>query len=157
MASVREYLLTVAAAAIICALAKQIVGEKSASGKIVKVVSGVFLTVTLLTPLINIRLDDLESYFEDTRSMAASATEQGVNMASDAMGEIIKQKTEAYILDEAKSLGMEIAVEVRLRDSDPPVPCQVTITGTVSPYKKTALCRYIENNLGIPQECQQWI
>jgi stage III sporulation protein AF len=157
MSGVKEYVLTVAAAVLICSIAKQIIGERNASGKIVKVVSGVFLIVTLLTPLTDIQIGEIDAFWEETRSMASDASDHGLDIASSAMGEIIKQKTEAYILDEAKNMGLDVTVEVKLCDSDPPVPCQVIITGSASPYKKTALCRYISNNLGILPESQKWI
>jgi hypothetical protein len=73
------------------------------------------------------------------------------------MGDIIKSKTEAYILNEARKMELDITVEVELSDADPPAPCRVFIKGTASPYKKTVLGRYISDNLGIPQENQQWI
>lgn len=157
MTAVKEYLLTVTTSAIICCVAKQIIGEKSSAGKITKVVSGVFLTVTLLSPLVNFNIADIDFYLEDTKSTAAAVSDMGADMAASAMGDIIKNKTEAYILDEARKMELDITVEVELSDADPPAPCRVFIKGTASPYKKTVLGRYISDYLGIPQENQQWI
>lgn len=157
MAGLGEYLLTVTAGAIICSIARYIAGDKSTAGKITKVVSGIFMTVTLISPIIEFQIDDLSYFLDDYRSMASEVSESGAQMANSAMEDIIKENTEAYILEEAIKMDMNITVEVTLCDSDPPVPYQVIVTGTVSPYKKTVLSRFISNNLGITQENQQWI
>lgn len=157
MSGIAEYLLTVSSAAIACSIAKSIAGEKSTAGKITKVVSGIFLTVTLISPVVSIHITDVTEFFEDYRIEASEITEAGAQMANTAMGDIIKCNTEAYILEEAAELGLDIAVEVTLCDSDPPAPYQVIITGVIPPYKKSVLTQFIANDLGIPQENQRWI
>lgn len=156
MNGVAEYLLTVTSAAVVCSIAKSMAGSKSTAGKITKIVSGVFLTVTLLSPVMNFPLDDVTDFFEDYRSLASEAAASGTEMAAAAMGDIIKEETEAYILDKAVKMDLDITVEVTLCDSDPPAPYQVIITGTVSPYKKNVLSQLIIDDLGIPRENQQW-
>lgn len=157
MIGLREYLLTVIAAGVVCSIAKHLAGEKSTVGKITKVVSGIFLTVTVLSPIKEFQLADVEGLLDDYRIVASETAQFGADMANDAIGDIIKEKTEAYILEEAKKMDIDISVEVKLCDSDPPEPDQVIITGIVSPYKKNVMSQYISDNLGISREKQKWI
>lgn len=156
MQGIREYLLSVTAAAIICAIAKNMVGEKGIGGRIIRVVTGLFLVITLLSPIVKIRLENIENYFEDIRFDSEGIVSNGSEMANDALGSIIKEQTEAYILDEATRLGTQLDVEVKLSDSYPPEPCQVVMKGSVSPYQKQNISLYISHYLGIPQEHQIW-
>ncbi len=156
MHGVREYLLSVTSAAVICAIAKHIVGDKGSVGKIISVVTGLFLCVTLISPVIHVRLDDIEDYFEEFSWEAGIISANGTEMANEELTRIIKQQSEAYILDEAERLGTQMDVEVTLSDSDPPVPYRVRIQGSVSPYQKQCIRQYITDYLGIPQENQIW-
>ena len=156
MQGIREYLLSITSAAIICAVAKHIIGEKGRSSKIIYVVTGLFMAITLISPILNFRMENIERYFEDFYLDANDVTAAGSQMANDALEDIIKQQTEAYILDEAVRLGAEMEVEVKLSDSSPPQPYRVVIEGSVSPYQKQSMMRYIVQNIGIPQEQQIW-
>lgn len=157
MNGIREYLLTVTAAAIVCSIAKHLAGDKSTAGKITKVVSGIFLTITVISPIKEFQLSKTDGLLDDFRIMAYETAQSGADMANTAMGDIIKEKTEAYILEEAKKMDIDISVEVKLSESEPPKPDQVIITGIVSPYKKNVLSQYISDNLGISREKQKWI
>ena len=69
---------------------------------------------------------------------------------------IIKEKTEAYILEKAESLGLDISVEINFGEADSMVPTEVRISGPVSPYAKDQLSKTISTDLGIPEERQIW-
>ena len=157
MDSLRAYLLSITAAAVIAAILIQITGTKSSTGKMIKIITGVFVSVTLLSPLIQFQIQDLEQYFEDFRISSEYASQQGSQMASEELAGIIKEQTETYILDEATKMGMEMRVEVKLSDANPPQPCYVILQGSVSPYQKKHLSQHINDYLGISQENQQWI
>lgn len=156
MDQLRSYLLSITGAAVISAIILQITGNKSATGKILKIVTGLFMSVTLLSPLIRFRLRDMEQYIDDFRLSSEYAVGQGMQMAGEELSHIIKEQTESYILDEASKMGMEMSVEVKLSDSNPPQPCFVILQGAVSPYQKKYLSQHITDKLGISQENQQW-
>ncbi len=156
MAEVKAYLLSITAAAVVCTILRHIAGEKGTTEKIIRIITGVFMAVTLVSPLLNFNLKDIERYFSDFQAMSADAAETGTQMANAEMTDIIKLQTEAYILDKARQLGLEIDVEVKLSESNPPVPCHVVLTGTVSPYQKRYISQHISDKLGISQENQQW-
>ena len=77
-------------------------------------------------------------------------------MADDALRQIIKTETEAYILDKAAQFDLQLDVQVALTDDVMPVPESVQLTGSVSPYVKSRLQILISNDLGIPKEQQLW-
>lgn len=157
MSGISTYLLSITAAAIMCAVIRQIAGHKSTTEKIIKIITGVFMSVTLVAPLIDFNIGEVEEYFSEFKTISADAAEAGTEIANKEIAEIIKQQTEAYILDEAQRLGLEIDVEVKLSESKPAVPSFVVLKGTVSPYQKHNLGQHISDYLGISQENQQWI
>ena len=72
------------------------------------------------------------------------------------MSAIIKDRTEAYILDKAASMGLSLRVEVILSEEEIPKPITVKLWGTVPPYTKTRLRNWMEDTLGIGEEDQLW-
>lgn len=156
MPELREYLFSITAAALLCAIAKHMVGQKKNTGKLIYIITGLFLTVTMISPVTDIRIGNLEEYIEDLYTDGQSISEKGKSMAYQEMEHIIKEQTQAYILNEAERLGTHIDVEVTLSDSYPPEPKQVTMTGSVSPYQKKCISQYLAQYMGIPQERQIW-
>ncbi len=157
MQDIKQYLLSVTAAAIICGITVTLAGKKSTSGAVTKLIAGLILAVTVVSPLVKIKLQDLSGYISSFSADAAAAVEDGAYMATQANEAIIKSQTEAYILDKATSMDMDIAVEVELCDAAPAIPSGVTIRGAASPYEKKLLQQYIAKELGIPEENQSWI
>ena len=75
----------------------------------------------------------------------------------EALAAIIKSKTEAYILDKAQELGLDVSADVTVEmKSAYPYPAFVQITGAFTPQQQEALTRYIEENLAIGKEQQVW-
>ena len=70
---------------------------------------------------------------------------------------IISEQAAAYIWDKADEMGVALEVEVETRDlGSGPYPWRATLTGTCGGEKRTALTRYIEENLAIPEARQVW-
>ncbi len=157
MDSIGEYILSITAAGVICAIVKHIIGDKNFSAGIIKVVCGIFMAVTVLAPIVNIRLKNIENIFEEYQISGQTASKQGVIMANEAMEDIIKQQTEAYVWNEANRLGLNLDVSVTLSDAHPPIPVSVTLTGEISPYYKKTMSRFITENLGLAEENQIWM
>ena len=80
-----------------------------------------------------------------------------LEMSTGAMIAIIKEETEAYILDKAASLGVTLSVEVMVEDGNVPRLSGVQLSGQVSPYARQQLSTWISNDLGISKENQKWI
>lgn len=156
MAGIRQYLLTVNAAALICAVLNTLSGPKGAVKGILKLLSGVFLALSVISPLLDIGQLELSGFTQTLQNDAVEAVALGKSMAADSAEQIIKEKTAAYILDKAESMNLDIEVEVYLDDSFPPQLNGVTIKGSASPYARETLKEYIEKNLGIEKENQRW-
>ena len=123
----------------------------------VKLITGIALTVTVISPLVH--LDDLNfsSVLDIISADGQWAIEDGEKAAFNQISESIKEESESYILNKANALGMQITADVSVEASMPPVPRQVTITGTISPYGKAQISRFIMEDLGIAEEDQLWI
>lgn len=156
MENIRQYLLSVTAAAIICSLITSLMGKKGTYAAIVRMLCGLFMALTMISPLIQVRLSDFTSYFDSLQTEADTAAASGSAMAEEASEAIIKRETETYILDKALSMGLNIEVEVTLADAGVPYPCHVSLRGAASPYARRQLQGWLEDDLGIPEENQTW-
>ncbi len=153
----KDYITGIIAVAIISAVAIGLVNKDTANGKLIKLLCGVLMCITVISPVVNISFRQITGYLQDISVGAESYSQEGEQIAKDRMKAIIKSKTEAYILDKANLMGLRIAVEVELNDSNNSVPSNVTIQGDISPYAKEILSSYIESNLAIPKENQKWL
>ena len=156
MDRIREYLIGVIAAALLCGIVCALTDPKGSVGHALKLVSGLLMLLAVVHPWLDISLDSLYRWPD---SIVADGTDwmlSGQTMAEDAYRESIKQQTQAYILDEARTLGCELSVEVRLSEEDIPTPKQVLLSGNVSPYAKEALTNLLTQQLGIEREDLLW-
>ena len=152
----KSYLISVVSAGMICAITGALFPPKTAVGQIAKLLSGILLTVTVISPLTNLSFQNLSDYINNLTNDADSYVAEGTFAAQKELASIIKTETEAYILDKANQMGLQIAVEVVLDENNHSIPSSVTVTGNLSPYTKEALSSYIENTLGIAKEKQIW-
>lgn len=153
----KEYILGIMVAGIVCSIAGSLVNNKTATGKILRLLTGVLMVVTVFSPVLNISFDSITDYLDGLTAQGDFYASSGQTMAEESMSVIIKEQIEAYILDKADRMDLDIAVEVALDDRNNSVPCGVTITGNLSPYAKGILGSYIEEKLGVAKENQRWI
>lgn len=153
----KSYVLSIIIAAMICAAASALLPAKTSVGQITKMLSGILLIVTVTSPLVNISFRHITDYLNDLSVNADTYVADGSVAAQKQLDSIIKENTEAYILDKASLMGLQLAVEVALDENNHSIPCSITVTGTLSPYNKEVLSSYIENSLGIAKEKQIWI
>ena len=154
---IRGYLLSVTAVSIVCAILKVIVDKKAGQATILRLLIGIFLTITVIAPWTKVEFSDIGSYIDNFSLDASSAADIGVSYRQRELSRIIKSKTEAYILDKAVSCNAEINVDVTVSDDDPPKPCAVTVQViSAAPYARERLKLYIANDLDIPEAQQTW-
>ena len=156
MDAVRAYLLRVTVAALVCGIVSGFAAKRMTLAPMVKFLCSLLMVLVLLTPMASIRLDSLGSFWDEISYQGDAAAFSGHAAAQEACGDIIKEKVTAYILDKAESYGSELSVEVILDDSVPPVPCALRLSGSISPYGKSAMTNTIEKELGIKAEDQIW-
>ena len=157
MVGVREYLLSVTAGAILCGVLSNLTGEKGSLSGLYKLISGLFLSFLVISPLTQVNLRNFTHITEDLVSEGEHLTEEGRENYEHTLRQIITEETRAYIMDKARSYGAEIQVEITLTQDDPPIPHSCIITGPISPYVKQQLKNILITDLGIPEENHTWI
>lgn len=157
MQQLGSYILSVTAAAIIAAVITVIFDSKGASGTLVRMIAGLFLTYSVVQPLLRLDLRELIALAQSVPAMSEAAAADGRYLADNALRAIIKSRAEAYILDKAAAFGAELTAEITLTDNAPPVPAAVRLTGNVSPYARARMETIIRDELGISEENQLWI
>lgn len=150
------YLLRITIAALVCGIAIHLLGEKDTLGRIIRLLAGILMALTVVSPWTSVKFDDLTDYFENLSAVADGSVSDGENMARGELETIIKSQTQAYILDKADSFGADLTVEVILSSSEIPIPCSVRIAGEISPYGKSRLSQMIAEDLAIALEDQIW-
>lgn len=156
MNAIKQYLLSIVICSIIGCVSTSFFKHNCTAGRMIKLISCVFMIITIISPIKNIDFPDLSVYYDDVYSDASNIINNVNKQLNAQTVQYIKQNTEAYILDKAIALDTELSVEVILDDNTPPVPVKVYIRGNISPYKKAALSEYIQTNLNIAKENQLW-
>ena len=112
------------------------------------------LILLLLRPVLGADLEHLELDFDHYQAAVEERQEELADTQTEAMASIIAEQTEAYILDKAGELGLEVTVrvETRTEGNGIPVPWSAELTGSWS----QALASALETELGIPAERQVW-
>lgn len=156
MDGLRQYILSVTGAAILCSIVQRLLGSKGTAASIGKMLTGLFLAFTVISPFTRLDLAELADITTGLEADAADAVAAGEAYTRKALAQSIIAQTQTYILDKAKSLHIDVAVEVTVSEDAIPVPTQVRLKGNVSPYAKQRLQTIIADDLGIPKEDQIW-
>lgn len=154
MDSLREYVIRIVAAALLGGIIIRLT-RHSASGKTIRMLIGVFMTILLIQPIAGTNVSVWESILPDITGDAEAVASEGAAAAEDIRREYIKQRVQAYILSRAKTMEADIQANVSL-DEDC-IPVSVSIAGRVSPLSRSRLSQMIASELGIPKERQEWI
>ena len=154
MEALREYLLSVTAAAIVCALVRRLLAGKGSAETMGKILAGIFMALTVLSPLTQLRLPQLSEL--PFSADAQQAVQAGEESARKALAERITAGAEAYILEKAAAMQATLTVKVELSSDPIPVPLRVYLQGNIAPYAKQKLQTMIRQDLGIDKENQVW-
>ena len=156
MDSVQQYILSIVCMSIICAVVQMLCASGTAAN-LVKMVGGILVAITVLQPLMREPI----FHWEDNAISITQNGEQiildGQQTAEMALSQLIKDKTQTYILNKASEMGADITVEVILKDECPMELKNVTMKGTVAPYIRQQLAESLYRDLGIAEENQIWI
>lgn len=152
-----QYILSVASAAFLAGILGSLTDKKSGAGSVLRLLSGLFLTFTVISPIVKMDFSGITDYMESYAREGENTAAWGDAAAEDERRTIIKSRVEAYILDKAEALGTAVTVEVTLSDDIVPVPEEALLRGAVSPYVRTRLEQMMEADLGIAKENQLWI
>ena len=156
MESIRQYILSVISIALLCSFVQLLFQDDHHAG-LVKVITGLMVTLTVISPLCRTGSVRLEQYFATITSDGSWAVEEGQTAAEHTIADIIKDRTSAYICDKASTFGASIDVDVELTGTSPPTPSRIIVKGDASPYVKKQLTEYIHKEFDISEEDQLWI
>ena len=145
--------MSVTCAAVLAGILRTIAGE-GAMGKLTKLLSGLFLAVMVLSPLVKLEIPDPARWLEDYMAEGEAAAQAGEAMAKEYSQAIISAELEAYILDKAAALGCELSAEVRLDEGG--LPETVVLSGEISSADREALPQMLAGELGIGEEAVIW-
>ena len=155
MDGIRQYLISVIAAAVICGTVNGLIGQKGSVGSAIKFLCGIFMTITALSPLVQMHIPDEAYFWNAIQADGQIASAEGELVADKMKSEIITTQMQAYILDKAKSLDLSVTAEVMLNNDL--LPSRVVIRGSAAPYAKKMLKNMIIEDFGISEECLEWI
>lgn len=155
MDAVRQYIISIIYASVVCAVFKGFLG-KSASSRLIKLLCGMLLLFTFLKPLKQIDLPDIIGPSRWNEDIANEAIRRGEELSQNAMADIISTKLASYVEEKATELGAEVWVEIKLSDEEIPAPVGIDIAGQVSPYVRSLLETYIMENIGLDREDVRW-
>ena len=127
--SLREYLLSVTSAAVVCAVVQRLCVSKGSGQSIMKMLLGIFMALTVFSPLTEISLKDFDPFTGQIEQQAQAAVEEGKTVAKNALAECISQRIVTYILDKASQMDVQLTVQVELTQTEIPVPCKVYLQG----------------------------
>ena len=158
MDGLRDWILCIAGTALISSVILGLTPEGTGK-KAVKVVCGAAAVTAMLSIVSDFSYGDYSESMARYHAAAEDTVSDAVQESSVQTRFIIEQECEAYILDKAVGLGMEIqeiSVTVRWSDSGIWYPAEVKITGSGSEDVTGELKALIAAELGIPEEGQIW-
>ena len=152
---IKEYLLSVVAVCMICAVANVMV-KNQMFGKVLRLVSGVLILLVVIAPLLKVDLQDISNQMEQMLSGDSTSLADVKKDARVQFAQQVKNATEKHIEQIASRYGMTVQATVTVDDSQIPTPIAVELTGTVDPNTVGEFMDYISQNIGISKENQRW-
>ena len=156
MSQIAKYLFSVIASTFVVSIISIIPGSKTSLSAIIKIICGLFLVLTVVSPLSNIQLKVPTELLSSVSVDCNAIIEDATTIAYDAKAAIIIDQVSAYVLEKANTFDCNLQVNITVSDDDPPIPASITLSGNISPVARQKLESIIEKDLGIPMECQLW-
>ena len=149
MSALSGYLMRLICAAILSALIGSIGGS---SQKLRRLIAGIFLTLTALSPIGSLELPELDP--EQLHADAQAAVREGTEQADEMQADIILEACEAYIWNKAAEMGLE--QEISQEHDEECLPRRITLTGRASPLERQKLTQTLVQDLGLGREDIKW-
>lgn len=157
MALAREWLLGITGAAILAALAEGIMPEGGVK-RVGRLVCGLILLLAVLRPVVTLELPSVaqgaQAYWNEIEEQAGRLKEG----TDERMKTIIEERSAAYVTDKAAQLGFACRVQVACARGEAGMylPWSAQITGDLSDVEQSALTQWLQEDLGIPLERQEY-
>lgn len=150
-----RWMIGIFAAALLTAVALAITPKNK---KAVALAGGLIMILAAVKPLGELTYQDISAQIAKYQ-IKADELRSGINVGSaEIMAVIIQEQTEAYILDKAAELGLEIEVKVTTQQASDgwPYPTDVKVTGQLSESDIQRLGRIISEDLAVAPDRQEW-
>lgn len=154
----RAWLNAVIYTGVICGIAL-VITPGGRVKKALTILCGAAMCVAFISPLAGIDLNSYSETLAGFKLEAESFAAQGESYSKNLNRTIIEDECEAYILDKAENLGVQLdEVEILAVWSDEGYwyPSEAAITGSVSQSQRERMSSCIEAELGISRDNQQW-
>lgn len=153
MSFLTKWLLSVIAVAFLVSIAETLMPDKRVR-EVGRLVGGLLLLLALLQPLLELGLPDAELSFDAYFAEITEKEQTYQKQQTQSLAEFIKERSEAYIENEAGTLGLSVqaVVEMKLGEDGYPYPAAIQLD---IPYH-AALAKKITGELGIAEERQTW-
>lgn len=156
---IRRWVLGMTAAGLIAAVFVSLT-PKGKMRKVTKLASAFLIIAAMVSPVLDFDFTSFSSALTDYRALNGDYSKQFDKENDRLMLAIIEERSAAYISDKAISIGVKtISVDVtakKTEDSTYPSPYEAEISADCTEKQKTELTRYIEGEIGIPEERQYW-
>ena len=152
-----EWIYALTAASAVTAIAKQLTMDANVK-KVTELVCGVMLVAVLISPLLQADISSLALSLSEYRHTAAAVTQDVEALENRFVRQYIEEQCAEYILREAHTLGVEelrVTVKTKWRDENW-IPYESFCKGALNPTERDRLSVYMESELGIPRERQNW-
>ena len=154
MGALGQYAYGIMGGGLICTVILLLI-PKGFSAPIMKLLCGLFFSLSILNPLSGIDLSfDIQQWVQPV--LAEDYAREGQALYRNHLAQCIKRETEEYILDKAADLGVSVSAEVILTESEIPVPEGAILSGTMEEEAKLRLQQIIRNDLNISKENLLW-
>jgi hypothetical protein len=156
--AIREWIIGIAGAALLTAVATAITPESKAK-RVVRLICAVTMILALIQPVISFDYSSFSQYTAQFKSDGMAYSQSLEETANSLSRTIIEEECTAYILDKGQSLGIaELSAEVTLKWNTDGYwyPEYVTLSGFGTAQAQQSLMYAIEAELGIPAERQVW-
>lgn len=154
--SLGRLLVNIASLSIVAGISASLIHNQETARR-VRVVSSLLMMVLIFSPLTDINLQTFHTQDWHFQEEGEQYVRQGDSLSMEARADIIQAELSAYIESRAAEQGMSVDAQVRVSQSELPIPEFVLLWGRFTDSQQQALSRQITQELGITGENQQWM
>ncbi len=156
--ALRSWVVGIAGAAMVTAIAMTVTPEGRVK-RVVSLVCGLMTVVALIKPIVGFDYGSFSEYLAQYKSEAEAFSANIEATNENLTRRIIEERSEAYILDKGKSLGMtdlKAAIQLTWCVDGFWYPSGVSLETNADETARQSLGRDIEAELGIPTDEINW-
>ena len=158
MSALRWYLLRLVACSFVVALSSALITAPRLQ-RIVRLGGGCLLALLALQPLFSLDLAQLPDYLYDAGLSQQYFTDQAEEKNAEILEQLIRQQTDQRIEEAFVAQGISADFTLSLHFDErvgAPIPWAIVVQGTYNQAQRQALTAFLRDELGIPEERQQW-